>query len=726
MSRYFILLLLAFSPKLVFADCDIEKMEQSMAGFLSFSFTDENGQSQIGYGGELHTQSEVDSFQEDYGINGICDGTTVPIRLTVTGYSSYIDDLSGLKDIVELYFLGLGALAIEDLQDLANLKTLTQGFSFYGNTKLKDIDSLATNLSGRIKYISIIDTGLTEITGFNQVNSLVELEIQNNSALERIDGFDELISIDAGYESLDIEENPNLKQITAFQNLETTGGIQFTKNGVSSLDLPALKTIDGNLFLVNNFDLVTVNLPELENIIGGYPFTTFRGSPKLELINAPKLRTAHAVYVQDTLLEELSFLSKVTETQGIIISGNPFLENLEGLANIETVAGTRGVLIERNAELSSCDSIAELIGYPNGPEDGKVIGDISISNNKSGCNSIEEIFSSYSEKASSVDSDSDNVSDALDNCPNNANEGQLDFDADGLGDACDDDDDNDGYADDSDEFPKDSGEWVDSDFDGVGDNSDSFPQDPREQQDSDGDGIGNFADFQPEVTSQIGRVFLQTTSTSDNISYTHLINSSGNPQELVGTLYASDGSIVGLPNQKLHEEDSLPPKSRKIISSIDIERIFNILPWTGPAILEVQGTDSFSLMTKLTSPSGLISNTNCVRERQVENVGGFDQSEITYVRFINIGNNELINIRGTLYDEQGEVIGEAKSVLVSRLPPKGHVWRSREQLSNRVVGEWNGTATLDIDEPSTDLRLLNLNFINNETFFNFSCYESGQ
>ena len=30
------------------------------------------------------------------------------------------------------------------------------------------------------------------------------------------------------------------------------------------------------------------------------------------------------------------------------------------------------------------------------------------------------------------------------------------------------------------------------------------------------------------------------------------------------------------------------------------------------------------------------------------------------------------------------------------------------------------------NEPSTDLRLLNLNFINNETFFNFSCYESGQ
>tara|TARA_B100001093_G_C26296013_1_gene787321 strand:+ start:49 stop:255 length:207 start_codon:yes stop_codon:yes gene_type:complete len=60
MTRYFILLVLAFFPKLIFSDCDIEKMER-------FSFRDENGQSQNGYRAELTTQSEVDPFQEDYG-----------------------------------------------------------------------------------------------------------------------------------------------------------------------------------------------------------------------------------------------------------------------------------------------------------------------------------------------------------------------------------------------------------------------------------------------------------------------------------------------------------------------------------------------------------------------------------------------------------------------------------------------------------------------------------
>jgi len=45
---------------------------------------------------------------------------------------------------------------------------------------------------------------------------------------------------------------------------------------------------------------------------------------------------------------------------------------------------------------------------------------------------------------------------------------------------------------------------------------------------------------------------------------------------------------------------------------------------------------------------------------------------------------------------------------------------------NLIGDTWNGTASLKIDNADSNLRLLNLNFINSETFFNFSCYESGQ
>ncbi|MGQ7843963.1 sugar-binding protein [Granulosicoccus sp. 3-233] len=116
------------------------------------------------------------------------------------------------------------------------------------------------------------------------------------------------------------------------------------------------------------------------------------------------------------------------------------------------------------------------------------------------------------------DDDNDGVADEFDAFPFNGQEFE-DTDNDGIGNRSDRDDDNDGVPDENDAFPTDASETRDTDADGIGDNMDTdadgngieddqedsdydgvpdpidlFPNDYYESADADGDGIGDNAD----------------------------------------------------------------------------------------------------------------------------------------------------------------------------------------------------------------------------------------
>ncbi len=290
--------------------------------------------------------------------------------------------------------------------------------------------------------------------------------------------------------------------------------------------------------------------------------------------------------------------------------------------------------------------------------------------------------------------------------------------------------------------------FSDSDGDGVSDGEDAFPNDPNETVDTDGDGIGNNGDADDDgdgvpdtedpfpldgsktrddsldstaALTFTGTAYLITNSDSVNQTSLHIINTSALSQTFKGTLYAGSGQRLGNAGVELHQV-AVQPQDRLVLSATDLEMLFNTTAWTGPALLEIEGSADFELMTKLVSRSGLISNTNCAREGSVSNIEGFDRSEQTYIRFVNTRTTSMSNIRGTLYDGDGKVIGTENAILVSSLQGKEAVWLTRSQLSEIVGTTWTGEARLDVSD-FNGLKLINLNLVN-ETFFNFSCYEN--
>lgn len=91
-----------------------------------------------------------------------------------------------------------------------------------------------------------------------------------------------------------------------------------------------------------------------------------------------------------------------------------------------------------------------------------------------------------------LDSDGDGIINSEDNCIAVANPEQLDFESDGLGDACDPDDDNDGAYDSQDDFPLDTSRYLDLDGDGLA---------IHEDLDNDGDGLEDNVDNCPYVAN---------------------------------------------------------------------------------------------------------------------------------------------------------------------------------------------------------------------------------
>lgn len=339
------------------------KLEVISIAFLLSSFSPEAALSQAcsPINMELTSQQQIDEFQANY---GPCDRVG---NMLIQG-----DDITNLDGLANLTSVGT-FLRIENNPVLVNLNGLSS-LSVVSRLSVEG-NSMLLNLSGLSRFEEILSVyisdnpSLTSLDGLSRLKQVTyELIVENNALLANLEGLSGLTSV--GH-SLVISENPSLKNLDVFRSLtslgrnaESEGGGSLSISNNDSLvqlfELSSLSDFNGNIHIYGNNSLL--RLSGLSGI-GQARGIDIRHNPllrDLSGLNVSGYLSDHLVIDYNAALTNIDALSGITHVgeQGLSISGNDSLANLDGLNNVETIEGT--VYIQSNNLMSDVDGLAKL------------------------------------------------------------------------------------------------------------------------------------------------------------------------------------------------------------------------------------------------------------------------------------------------------------------------------------------------------------------------------
>ena len=302
------------------------------------------------------TQNQIDSFPINYPNCSQIEGS-----VSISGFD--IANLNGLSIVTSIN----GSLCIEDNPILINLTGLD-------------------NLSSVVAIYIINNPSLTNLTGLNSVSSLCHLKIKNNYALNNLTGLENLTSISG---DLYVYSNPNLYYLNGIDSLTVIGNdveIMYNQNLNNLTGLDNLTSIGRWLWIESNPSLNSLTgLGALSSI--GLDFMIRHNNSLDSLIGIEGLTYigGKLEITFNTVLTDLTGLYNLTTIGSYIhISYNPTIATLTGLENIDA-GSISGLYIKMNSSLSTCEtqSVCDYLTIPN--------GDVDIQNNATGCNSKEEV-----------------------------------------------------------------------------------------------------------------------------------------------------------------------------------------------------------------------------------------------------------------------------------------------------------------------------------------------
>jgi hypothetical protein len=317
-------------------------------------------------------------------ISGLTNGTTYSI--TLQPLDSAGDPVGPPSAPVEVTF----RWAVDCSQNSYIFTTQAQV-----DAVLQDCDSVVGGLTVGANGAS---TDITNLNGLSNLTSVGgDLYIYNNDVLANLDGLESLTSVGG---ELDISGNGLLTNLNGLANITSVGGDLriINNNALTNFDgLANLSSVGDGLYIRSNDVLTNIgglaNLTSVEDdliIYNNDALTNIDGLDNLASVGG-------YLYIDDNdALTNLGGLANLPSVGGYLrITDNYALTNIDGLANLTNVGGYLG--IEDNHALTNCQGLAPVLGWPSGPPDDSVGGEITIgANSGTECDSIEAILASVS------------------------------------------------------------------------------------------------------------------------------------------------------------------------------------------------------------------------------------------------------------------------------------------------------------------------------------------
>jgi hypothetical protein len=201
-----------------------------------------------------------------------------------------------------------------------------------------------------------------------------------------------------------------------------------------------------------------------------------------------------------------------------------------------------------------------------------------------------------------------------------------------------------------------------------------------------------------------------------------IYNTSSNPVMVTGTLYAENGSVLGLANAALGNIP-IPANGIMTLSQSDIAALANASTWSGRAWMQIN-TSGTGLQVLAFTRQAMNMEMSCVNSDElVLNIPDASNTQDQPVIRLYNTSSTTGNVLGTLYDQSGAVLGTANALLVPNMPAKSVSTFSASGLASAVgVSSWTGRAWMRLSTSLSGLKAMNiLQDVVSGTWSNMSC-----